>query len=464
MNEWILKTLTDREAVMERLVKAGLSSSVVLDKANLFIMSTDRLLQKGITSDTPAVACFVPGRIEVLGKHTDYAGGRSLIAAAERGFCAVAVARDDCIVDMTDAQSGQGGSFEITPELVPTTRHWTNYPMTVARRLARNFPGELHGTTIAFASDLPPAAGMSSSSALVVMTFLLLSYVNTLPKRKQYTKHIRATVDLAGYLGTIENGQGFVELMEDRGVGTFGGSEDHTAILCSSAGMLGQFSYCPVRLERRVKLSNNYIFAIATSGVVAEKTGAAKEKYNRASRLATVAAELWRQSTGHDDPHLAAAITSASDPAERICNVLAAGHHREFQSTDLIRRFEHFYAESEEIIPAVADVFEGAAWAEFGNLVDRSQQLGAELLGNQVPETISLAAIARDLGATAASAFGAGFGGSVWALVQEQQIASFLVQWANRYGETFPHRVREAKFFSSHPGPAAFLFNDQARI
>ncbi len=38
-------------------------------------------------------AFFVPGRIEVLGKHTDYAGGRSLLCAAEQGFCLVAAAR-----------------------------------------------------------------------------------------------------------------------------------------------------------------------------------------------------------------------------------------------------------------------------------------------------------------------------------------------------------------------------------
>ena len=39
-------------------------------------------------------AFFVPGRIEVLGKHTDYAGGSSLVVAAEQGFCLVAAPRD----------------------------------------------------------------------------------------------------------------------------------------------------------------------------------------------------------------------------------------------------------------------------------------------------------------------------------------------------------------------------------
>ena len=43
---------------------------------------------------SPRSAFFVPGRIEVLGKHTDYAGGRSLLCAAEQGFCLVAAAQE----------------------------------------------------------------------------------------------------------------------------------------------------------------------------------------------------------------------------------------------------------------------------------------------------------------------------------------------------------------------------------
>ena len=53
------------------------------------------------------MAFFVPGRIEVLGKHTDYAGGRTMVAAVERGFAIVAVPRDDRQTTVIDAESGQ---------------------------------------------------------------------------------------------------------------------------------------------------------------------------------------------------------------------------------------------------------------------------------------------------------------------------------------------------------------------
>ena len=55
--------------------------------------------------------------------------------------------------------------------------------------------------------------------------------------------------------------------------------------------------------------------------------------------------------------------------------------------------------------------------------------MAERLLGNQVPETISLASTARALGAAAASAFGAGFGGSVWALVPEADAHAFASDW-----------------------------------
>ena len=74
---------------------------------------------------------------------------------------------------------------------------------------------------------------MSSSSAMVVAFFLALAKINRLSERPEYRENIHNQEDLAGYLATIENGQTFRKLAGDNGVGTFGGSEDHTAILCA---------------------------------------------------------------------------------------------------------------------------------------------------------------------------------------------------------------------------------------
>jgi galactokinase len=92
----------------------------------------------------------------------------------------------------------------------------------------------------------------------------------------------------------------------------------------------------------------------------------------------------------------------------------------------------------------------------FGRLVDRSQTLTSDLLQNQVPQTVALATLAREAGAVAASAFGAGFGGSVWALVKDSEAAEFLEAWAAAYGKVFGEESGRAIFFTTDPGPAAF--------
>ena len=110
------------------------------------------------------VAWFVPGRIEVLGKHTDYAGGRSLICAIERGIRIVARARIDDRVRIVDAQ--REATFDSSLRAIhgATMDDWFVYPSTVLGRMTRNFPAATRGFDAVFDSDLPSAAGLSSSS------------------------------------------------------------------------------------------------------------------------------------------------------------------------------------------------------------------------------------------------------------------------------------------------------------
>jgi len=417
MNESTLKQFLNHDLVTTKLTTAGMATTAATQKSGLFADAAKTLSTEEISTHQRVVACFVPGRIEVLGKHTDYAGGRSLLVASERGFCAVGVPREDGKVVMIDARSNQQAEIKMEPKASVQPSHWSNYPAAVVRRIVQNFPGTFQGVTLAFSSDLPQAAGMSSSSALVVMTFMMLARINRLENHDTYRQNLPNPTDLAGYLGAVENGISFGSLSGDRGVGTFGGSEDHTAILCSQVAQMVQFSFCPVRRERRVQMPPEYVFAIGSSGVVAEKTGAARKKYNQVSLLARAATELWRQSTGRNDPHLAAAIASSKDAPERLSQILREQQHPVFRADQLLGRFHQFLQESTEIIPAVPNDLTQDNLQLFGHLVDRSQALGARLLQNQTPETVFLAERARHHGAAAASAFGAGFGGSVWFLV-----------------------------------------------
>ena len=458
--------LLDTAAAAECLTAAGMSVLWAASKAELLHRSVMTLREKLPGNGEPSLsAFFVPGRIEVLGKHTDYVGGSSLLAAAEQGFVIACAPRQDGMVGVTDVQCSETIQFPFSGDIVPTVGKWSNYPMTVARRLTRNFPEATCGAEIVFGSDLPPASGMSSSSAMIIAFFLALAEVNRIWEMAQFRDNVTSLVELASYLATNENGQNFGPLEGDRGVGTAGGSEDHTAILCCRPGTLSQYAYCPARHVCDVALPSSCTFVIASSGVEAEKTGAAMEAYNRASRLAGLAAEVWRESTGRDDPHLAAAIASCSGDAAEVRRVLGAaflGEH-DVKRADLLVRFDHFVRENEEIQPAAVAALQSGNLEAFGEVVRESQAAAENLLGNQVPETKLLATEARRLGAAAASAFGAGFGGSVWALVDRARADDFLRAWKDTYVRRFPEHGQTAKFFVTAAGPSARRLDTRER-
>lgn len=433
----------------DRLTAAGMSVPEARKKSELFAKIERQLAAE---SGGLVMRWFVPGRIEVLGKHTDYAGGRSLLCSVERGFCVATIARYDSHVRICDVIRDQAFEFTISPDLPVPDSSWRLYAAVVARRIARNFPRAVQGADITVASDLPSAAGMSSSSALVVAIYAALSAVNRIDERAEYRANIATPEELAGYLGCVENGQTFKSLAGDAGVGTFGGSEDHTAILCSEAGKLKQYSFSPVRLERTVQLPSDCTFVIGVSGVVADKSGSAKDRYNRASLGVRSILEIWRSVSGSKAATLAEAAASSPNAPEQIRAALRE-HPGAADSLSLLDRFEQFWEESEVISPKAGDALACHDLEGFGELVAESQAGAEKLLRNQVPETMWLVREARALGALAASAFGAGFGGSVWALMARDRADEFVQSWREAYLTSRFHAARSSQFFVSAPGP-----------
>ena len=123
----------------------------------------------------------------------------------------------------------------------------------------------------------------------------------------------------------------------------------------------------------------------------------------------------------------------------------------------LLNRVRQFVEETQIVIPGVIESLQTGDYESLQHHVFRSQQMADEWLGNQVSETRYLVDAARDNGAIASSAFGAGFGGSVWALVQSKNSVRFLEQWFAAYGRSFQHRLRKAYFFQEETGPGAFI-------
>lgn len=452
-----LDALRDGTAVAAELVAAGISPIEAAAKAALTARVVETLLAGGAAPAALADARFVPGRIEVFGKHTDYAGGQSLTCACERGHVFVAVPREDAVCSFTDALSGERVTcaFEPMPE-ISDPGHWSVYPVTAARRLVRNFSGNLRGIDLVFAGDLPPAAGLSSSTVLITGTWLALAARNGLGDHPEWEEaRLSDALSLGACLGAVENGSSFGDLRGEVGVGTQGGCQDSVAILNARPGCVRRFRYGPVQVEGDVVLPAGLVFAVAVSGVVAAKTGAARERYNQASSLAADAAAAWRRATGCAARHLGAVYSAVAGDADAVARAIRVGAGAD-QVCDLLRRFEHFALESERVVPEAFRALVENDRGALGSLGDASADAADRLLGNQVPETLALARSARELGAIAAAPFGAGFGGSVWALIEAGEGEVFLEAWAKRYRPASSRR--EPVFFLTGAGPKTLTF------
>ena len=425
---------------------------------------------------------FVPGRVEVLGRHTDYAGGRSLVCAIDRGFLFAASARPDRTVRMReDSREFGETSFPLSPSLRPDQGHWTSYPMTMARRLAANFgregrgaaasrgagvrrgdgvlrgagmragDGVLRGADVAFCSSLPVGSGMSGSSAFMMTAFTALAEVNGLWAHPAFRANIADPVELAGYLACAENGQGFHGLSGDGGVGTFGGSEDHAAILCGRAGTLSLFRFSPMGLEEEVRWPRDWRLEVAFSGVRAEKTREALEKYNMVSRRARAAVERYNERFTTRHANLGEAVAAGARPKD--WRGLEGG-----TVPGLADRVRQFLAEERRVIPGALRALRAADIDGFGRELNASHRASARFLGNIVTEIDDLQASAIALGARGASGFGAGFGGSILTAVRSPEARGFLQGWRSRYVACHPGRSVEAAFFSAVPGPGIELW------
>jgi galactokinase len=217
--------------------------------------------------------------------------------------------------------------------------------------------------------------------------------------------------------------------------------------------MVSEYRYVPVRHQGDVSMPAVWSCVIATSGVHADKTGGARDRFNRMSAAVSALCEIARQEAGRASPSLAAALMSAPDALARLTAAARSPVVAGFTGVELVRRLEHFVREDARV-PAAARAL-GAADAGMLDRLSRDSQADAEtLLGNQVRATVDLAAAAREGGAFAASSFGAGFGGSVWALVPSDETARFGPAWIAQYRRRHPEATG-VDWFEARPSPAA---------
>ena len=398
----------------------------------------------------------VPGRVEVLGKHTDYAGGSVLVGAVDRAITARARRVEGSPGSLTATTDGGDPvtlCAGVAPDLEPG--HWGRYLHTVLDRLTLNF-GKGAAAHLSISSDLPPASGMSSSSALVCATALALASLNGWDEDPRWIKAMPDRLSLAGYLAAVEGGRAWRDLPGTSGVGTRGGSEDHTGMLCGTRDRLLLAEFDPMRVERTISFPSQWALVVGVSGVLAHKTGAALEDYNRGPSTVQTVLARWNETTGRADASLAGAVRhlvgdatgeqAAGDPALKdLLRLCDPGYERQ--------RIEQFLIESLVLVPEGARLI-AAADPGVGEVLERSQELADRGLCNQVPQTRLMVSLAREAGAIGASSFGAGWGGSVYALVRADEAEGFAAQWLRAYRDR-EQGAEQAAVIVTRPGPGA---------
>ena len=188
-----------------------------------------RLLQETFGTGGEIWLVTTPGRVNLIGEHIDYHSLPVFPIAIQRGLQVAFRTRADSRIRATSAGKYGTREFDWTSriESLPSS-DWENYLRAAAETVSRKWAAG-RGVDAAIVSDLPPAAGLSSSSALLVSFVLGLLRANGWPAV-------------------------FEELMEvlpdgEQFVGTRGGGMDHAAVLASRAGCASLIEFDPVSLR-----------------------------------------------------------------------------------------------------------------------------------------------------------------------------------------------------------------------
>ena len=131
----------------------------------------------------PAFAAYAPGRVEILGNHTDYNGGYVMSAAIDRGTILVGTPSDDDTIRLFAADLNRFAEYDSANFEREARNGWANYVLGVVQQLQKAGV-DVRGFSAAVHSIIPMGAGLSSSAAMEVATAFLLkqAYPYTMDK------------------------------------------------------------------------------------------------------------------------------------------------------------------------------------------------------------------------------------------------------------------------------------------
>ncbi len=232
--------------------------------------------------DKPVVITRSPGRVNLMGRHIDHRGGSINVMAIDCDTLMVASPRDDDTVKLTNVSDNfSNREFSIgqclglakhedwlqyldaepvKAALEETRGDWSNYIKSSVLRFQLASNMDLCGMDIAVSGNVPEAAGVSSSSSLVVASAEAVVSLNAM------------NLTDTEFVTLCGEGEWFV--------GSRGGAGDHAAMKCSRRGKITHVGFKPFFVGESVDFCNKYAVIVADSGLKAKKSGGTKEKYN----------------------------------------------------------------------------------------------------------------------------------------------------------------------------------------
>jgi N-acetylgalactosamine kinase len=246
-DDWLSGLGSKNERVMKRLTEIyGEDPEILESRLPLYVQALDTFV-RAYGPDHDIIISRAPGRINLLGNHIEHRGGTVNYVAVNRETLLVASARDDDRVVINNANSERftprefsinallpsdvRGDWLSYIETVKLTSHdWENYIRAAILHLQDHFAETpLRGLNIAVAGDIPIAAGLSSSSSLVVSALEAALYFNQID-----IPHL----DKAEFCGRAE-----------WYAGTRGGSGDHAAMLYAQQQAIVHLQFFPLKTE-----------------------------------------------------------------------------------------------------------------------------------------------------------------------------------------------------------------------
>lgn len=367
----------------------------------------------------PTHVIRAPGRVNLVGEHIDYCGLPVLPMAIDRAVWLAYAATDDASVRIATTHPGlTPETFETASPIPPgPAGDWSNYARAAVQSVLE-FIVQARGSAprVGFdafvAGDLPPAAGLSSSSALVVAVAL-------------------ATWQGAGLSSDLEERERFLLaalLAEgERYVGTAGGGMDQASVLLGRAGHALHLSFGPLGI-RHVPMPSGWRWIVAFSGERAEKSGAVQARYNDLVRLTQAALDRIHR---HEP-------MPAQPGYEELIEILGVEGALELASSVLdgpeARSFRHVVTEAGRVGELIAALSK-PSMEDAGQILLASHTSLHDELAVSTPRLDRLVDAAVQAGAAGARLTGAGLGGCIIALCSDDTVDA-VAERLNREAET----------------------------